>query len=110
MNPFYKLNKTLAGIDADKQTISESKTVTKSSVQTTLEDALRTDLRNLMEDGTGGANFSGSGSLEEKTDKSLSKAAKTIKKGALHKQEGIPQDKKIGDKKLQSLKKSGTPL
>ena len=48
--------------------------------------------------------------LDEAKDKSLSKAAKTVKKGALHKQEGIPKDEKIGDKKLQSLKKSGTPL
>jgi hypothetical protein len=40
----------------------------------------------------------------------LADAAKKVKKGALHKQEGIPKDKKIGDKKLQSLKKSGTPL
>jgi hypothetical protein len=48
--------------------------------------------------------------LDEAKDKSLSQAAKTVKKGALHKQEGIPQDKKIGDKKLNSLKKSGTPL
>jgi len=47
---------------------------------------------------------------DEAVDKSLSKAAKTVKKGALHKQEGIPQDKKIGTAKLKSLKKSGTPL
>ena len=40
----------------------------------------------------------------------LAQAAKKVKKGALHKQEHIPADKKIGDKKLQSLKKSGTPL
>jgi len=46
----------------------------------------------------------------EEAGKSLSKAAKTVKKGALHKQEGIPKDEKIGDKKLNSLKKSGTPL
>ena len=46
----------------------------------------------------------------ESKGKSLSQAAKTVKKGALHKQEGIPKDKKIGDKKLNSLKKSGTPL
>jgi len=47
---------------------------------------------------------------KEGDDKSLSKAAKTVKKGALHKQEGIPQDKKIGTDKLKSLKKRGTPL
>jgi len=47
---------------------------------------------------------------EGSSNTSLSKAAKTVKKGALHKQEGIPQDKKIGDAKLKSLKKSGTPL
>jgi hypothetical protein len=40
----------------------------------------------------------------------LAQAAKTVKKGALHKQEHIPADKKIGDKKLKSLKAHGTPL
>jgi len=51
------------------------------------------------------------GMNEEKKDpKALSKAAKTVKKGALHKQEGIPKDKKIGDTKLKSLASSGTPL
>jgi hypothetical protein len=51
------------------------------------------------------------GMYEEKADpKALSKAAKTVKKGALHKQEGIPKDKKIGDTKLKSLAKSGTAL
>ena len=40
----------------------------------------------------------------------VKKAVKGIKKGALHKQEGIPQGKKIGKAKLKSLKKSGTPL
>ena len=109
MNPFYDLNKRLTGIGAEqKQQLSESKPVAaKSPVQLSLEQSLGQDLRSLMEDGTGG--MVGSNTLEAK-DKSLSKAAKTVKKGALHKQEGIPQDKKIGDKKLQSLKKSGTPL
>ena len=41
---------------------------------------------------------------------SLADAAKTVKKGALHKQEGIPKDKKIGTSKLKSLKANGTPL
>ena len=94
MNPFYDLNKRLTSIGADqKQQLSEGKPVaTKSPVQLSLEQSLGQDLRGLME------------------DKSLSQAAKTVKKGALHKQEGIPADKKIGDKKLNSLKKSGTPL
>ena len=94
MNPFYDLNKRLTGIGAEpKTTLVETRTVAaKSPAKQTFEEALRTDLRSLME------------------DKSLSKAAKTVKKGALHKQEGIPKDKKIGDKKLNSLKKSGTPL
>ena len=99
MNPFYDLNKRLTGIGAEqKQQLSESKpAAAKSPVQLSLEQSLGQDLRSLMEDGTGGAY--GSNTLEAK-DKSLSKAAKTVKKGALHKQEGIPQDKKIGDKKL----------
>jgi hypothetical protein len=41
---------------------------------------------------------------------SLADAAKHVKKGALHKQEGIPKDKKIGTAKLKSLKANGTPL
>jgi hypothetical protein len=110
MNPFYKLNKTLDDIrnepTQEQKALVESQ-APKSPAKQTLEEALRTDLRSLMEDATAG--LSGGNTLEAK-DKSLSKAAKTIKKGALHKQEGIPQDKKIGDKKLQSLKKSGTPL
>jgi tRNA threonylcarbamoyladenosine modification (KEOPS) complex Pcc1 subunit len=110
MNPFYKLNKTLDDIrnepTQEQKALVESR-APKSPAKQTLEQALRTDLRSLMEDATGG--MSGSNTLEAK-DKSLSKAAKTIKKGALHKQEGVPADEKIGDKKLNSLKKSGTPL
>jgi hypothetical protein len=41
---------------------------------------------------------------------SLSDAARHVKKGALHKQEHIPADKKIGAGKLKSLKVHGTPL
>lgn len=33
-----------------------------------------------------------------------------IKKGALHEQEGIPQDEKIGEKRLEDIKEHGTPL
>jgi len=51
-----------------------------------------------------------SGFWESKDPKALSKAAKHVKKGALHKQLHIPQGKKIGDKKLKSLKAHGTPL
>ena len=180
MNPFYKLNKTLDGIrnepTQEQKALVESR-APKSPAKQTLEQALRTDLRSLMEDGSAGlaggntleeyfnfdkpkkggqgnpskdklANRGGDntpakspneykdmvkgksadgkrakdmygingpkGKLPESTleeaGKSLSKAAKTVEKGALHKQEGIPQDKKIGDKKLNSLKKSGTPL
>ena len=197
MNPFYALNKTLDDIrnePTEQQKALVESQVPKSPAKKTLEEALRSDLRSLMEDATGG--MSGSNTLEssmpdylylavkigdlfiklhdqgkifshedfekikdrvanhlgyslgdrifekawleansepnldnddsdytdysmgqgemgrynESKDKSLSQAAKTVKKGALHKQEGIPQDKKIGDKKLNSLKKSGTPL
>jgi hypothetical protein len=195
MNPFYALNKTLDDIrnepTQEQKALVESQ-APKSPAKKTLEEALRTDLRSLMEDATGG--MSGSNTLEssmpdylylsgkiedlfiklydqgfnpenfekmkdrianhlgyslgdrifekawleassepsldnddsdytdysmrqgemgrynESKDKSLSKAAKTVKKGALHKQEGIPKDEKIGNKKLNSLKKSGTPL
>jgi len=197
MNPFYDLNKKLDGIrnepTQEQKALVESQ-ASKSPAKKTLEEALRSDLRSLMEDATGG--MSGSNTLEssmpdylylsgkigdlfiklydqgkifshedfekikdrvakylgyslgdrifekawleatsepnldnddsdytdysmqqgemgrynESKDKSLSQAAKTVKKGALHKQEGIPQGKKIGDKKLNSLKKSGTPL
>ena len=57
MNPFYDLNKRLTGIGAEqKQTVIESKVVAaKSPAKQTFEEALRTDLRSLMEDGTGGA-------------------------------------------------------
>jgi hypothetical protein len=206
MNPFYALNKTLDNIrnepTQEQKALVESQ-APKSPAKKTLEEALRTDLRSLMEDGTGGMSGSNtleqndsisepekmdilrhamkglpavdsnrlwsimikelsnaynnmpggdewsalkplmskfkinwdrfeslaqkhgynsvsdlfnniekerSNSLDEAKDKSLSQAAKTVKKGALHKQEGIPKDKKIGDKKLNSLKKSGTPL
>jgi len=57
----------------------------------------------------GASGIAGVGVLPE-GKKTMSQAAKTVKKGALHKQEGIPQDKKIGTAKLKSLKKSGTPL
>lgn len=206
MNPFYDLNKKLDGIrnepTKEQKALVESQ-APKSPAKKTLEEALRTDLRSLMEDATGGMSGSNtleqndsisepekmdilrhamkglpavdsnrlwsimikelsnaynnmpggdewsalkplmskfkinwdrfeslaqkhgynsvsdlfnniekerSNSLDEAKDKSLSQAAKTVKKGALHKQEGIPKDKKIGDKKLNSLKKSGTPL
>lgn len=33
-----------------------------------------------------------------------------VKKGALHKQLGMDQDKKIGEKKLEDVKAKGTPL
>ena len=197
MNPFYALNKTLDDIrnePTEQQKALVESQAPKSLAKKTLEEALRSDLRSLMEDATGG--MSGSNTLEssmpdylylavkigdlfiklydqgkifshedfekikdrvanhlgynlgdrifekawleansepnldnddsdytdysmrqgemgrynESKDKSLSQAAKTVKKGALHKQEGIPKDKKIGDKKLNSLKKSGTPL
>jgi hypothetical protein len=68
MSFFYDLNKRLANLGEQQKQISESveqAAAKKSPVQKILEQALRTDLKSLMEDGTGGMNFSGSGSLEE---------------------------------------------
>jgi hypothetical protein len=68
MTFFYELNKKLNNIRTDEKQLTESKfaPVTKSPVRKTLETSLAQDLKKLMEDGTGGMNFSGSGSLEEK--------------------------------------------
>ena len=77
MSFFYDLNKKLNSLRADEQQITESKVnpAPKSKTVITLETALRQDLTTLMEDGTGGANFSGSGSLEEKAGYSAKQAA-----------------------------------
>jgi hypothetical protein len=79
MNPFYKLNQTLANIGKEHDQIAESvekaKAEVKSPARKTLEESLRSDMKSLMEDGTGGMNFSGSGSLEEKAGYSAKKAA-----------------------------------
>jgi hypothetical protein len=57
MNPFYKLNKTLDGIrnepTQEQKALVESR-APKSPAKQTLEQALRTDLRSLMEDGSAG--------------------------------------------------------
>ena len=66
MSFFYDLNKKLNGIGTEQKKLAESKEAPKTPARQTLEQALRQDLTSLMEDGTGGANFSGSGSLEEK--------------------------------------------
>jgi len=69
MNPFYKLNETLANIGKEQDKIAENvakaKAAPKTPARITLEESLKQDLKSLMEDGTGGMNFSGSGSLEE---------------------------------------------
>jgi len=85
MNPFYELNKKLNSIRADEKQITESqaKPAPKNKTVQTLETALSQDLKTLMEDGTGGMNFSGSGSLEEKFggDVHLNPAKKGMFKG-----------------------------
>jgi outer membrane lipoprotein SlyB len=70
MNPFYDLNKKLNSIGNEQEQIAKAvaKAVEKTPARKTLEESLRSDLSSLMEDGTGGMNFSGSGSLEEKTE------------------------------------------
>ena len=54
MNPFYDLNKRLAGIGQEEKQITESKSAPKTEVVKTLEQALRSDLKSLMEDASGG--------------------------------------------------------
>jgi hypothetical protein len=70
MNPFYKLNETLAKIDNEQEQIKQevAKAAEKTPARKSLEESLRSDMKALMEDGTGGMNFSGSGSLEEESD------------------------------------------
>ena len=116
MNPFYDLNKRLAGLAAETKQIAESvekaKAEVKSPARVSLEESLKQDMKSLMEgskpdfldmdkdgnkkepmkkavadkkknpfakkvdeDGTGGINASGSGSLEEKAGYSAKKAA-----------------------------------
>ena len=69
MNPFYDLNKRLANIGKEQDKIAENvakaKAAPKTPARITLEESLKQDLKSLMEDGTGGMNFSGAGSLEE---------------------------------------------
>jgi len=76
-NFFYNLNKTLASIGNEQEQIAKevAKAAEKSPVRKSLEESLRSDMKALMEDGTGGMNFSGSGSLEEKAGYSAKKAA-----------------------------------
>jgi len=57
-------------------------------------------LAKVKEDGTGGMNFSGSGSLEEKKEKWIQKATKPSTKGDLHKALHVPQGEKIPKTKI----------
>jgi hypothetical protein len=77
MNFFYDLNKKLNSIGNEQEQIAKevAKAANKSPVRKSLEESLRNDMKALMEDGTGGMNFSGSGSLEEKAGYSAKKAA-----------------------------------
>ena len=163
MNPFYKLNQTLANIGKEHDQIAESvekaKAEVKSPARKTLEESLRSDMKALMEgqvneisqstkdsyakkaktevdiynrnknnpapspkdkemsamsaarrekglarmakeDGTGGMNFSGSGSLEEKKEKWIQKATKPSTKGDLHKALHVPQGETIPKAKI----------
>ena len=51
MNPFYKLNETLASIGKEQDKIAEqvAKTVEKTPARKTLEESLRSDMKSLME-------------------------------------------------------------
>jgi outer membrane lipoprotein SlyB len=77
MSFFYDLNKKLNSIGNKQEQIAKevAKAANKSPVRKSLEESLRSDMKALMEDGTGGMNFSGSGSLEEKAGYSAKKAA-----------------------------------
>jgi len=77
MSFFYDLNKKLNSIGNEQEQIAKevAKATNKSPVRKSLEESLRSDMKALMEDGTGGMNFSGSGSLEEKAGYSAKKAA-----------------------------------
>ena len=77
MSFFYDLNKKLNSIGNEQEQIAKevAKAANKSPVRKSLEESLRSDMKALMEDGTGGMNFSGSGSLEEKAGYSAKKAA-----------------------------------
>lgn len=70
MSFFYDLNKKLNSIGNEQEQIAKevAKAANKSPVRKSLEESLRSDMKALMEDGTGGVNFSGSGSLEEESD------------------------------------------
>ena len=111
MNPFYKLNQTLANIGKEQDNIAEqvAKAEVKSPVRKSLEESLRSDMKALMEDGTGGVNFSGSGSLEEKAGKKNWIAGATKNKGGLHKSLGVPADKPIPAGKLAKATHSSNP-
>ena len=160
MNPFYKLNATLANIGNEQEQIAKevAKAANKSPVRKSLEESLRSDMKALMEgqvneisqstkdsyakkaktevdiynrnknnpgasskekelsaksaanrekglakvkeDGTGGMNFSGSGSLEEKKEKWIQKATKPSTKGDLHKALHVPQGETIPKAKI----------
>ena len=101
-NFFYNLNKTLASIGNEQEQIAKevAKAAEKSPVRKSLEESLRSDMKALMEDGTGGMNFSGSGSLEEKKEKWIQKATKPSTKGDLHKALHVPQSEKIPKAKI----------
>lgn len=109
MSFFYTLNAALAKIGQDKKVVAESRTESKSPVAKALETSLAQDLKNLMEDGTGGVNFSGSGSLEEKTNKWIQKAVKPSTKGDLHRALHVPQDETIPRSKIDKATHSKNP-
>ena len=102
MNPFYDLNKKLNSIGDEQEQIKKevAKAAEKSPVRKSLEESLKQDLKSLMEDGTGGMNFSGSGSMEE-GEKWIQKATKPSTKGDLHKALHVAQGEKIPKGKIE---------
>jgi len=101
MTFFYDLNAKLNNIGKEAAKLEETKQVAKKTpVREALETTLAQDFKKLWEDGTGGANFSGSGSLEEKWggDTKLNPAKKGMFAG---------KTKADLEKQLANLHKSG---
>ena len=75
MNPFYDLNKRLAGIGKQEQITESAKpqAEVKSPARLTLEESLKQDMKTVMEDASGGA--AQSNTLEGKTKSYSAKKA-----------------------------------
>jgi hypothetical protein len=107
MTFFYELNQKLNSIGTESTQLTESKKTAKSPVRQVLETTLEQDLKKLWEDGTGGANFSGSGSLEEKWAGGATLNPK--KKGMFKGKTKADLEKELADLHKSGPHKKGTP-